>query len=205
MSTHCDRELIPSQPAVGRLQPKALLFFLAGLGGLMLLFRAHFVLFLAKGESMEPGLRSGDLVLVDRQAYRTTEPRRGDIVVARKGNELIVKRVVGLPGEEVELLQGKLQINRRPLAETYAVEPGWLNVRSGRLLADRYALLGDNRSVSSAVSVHAVVAKDEIVGRVIQSFRCWPDWLPPRFHQSTETAVAANQGTRDRGDGPAGS
>jgi signal peptidase I len=140
----------------------------------LLVFRAHFSLFIAKGESMLPGLRSGDLVLVDKLAYRAKDPERGDIVVAREGNDLIVKRVVGLPSEEVELRQGKLLVNQRPLAEEYAVEPGWLSLRRGRLLEDRYALLGDNRSVSSTVFVHAVVSKDQIVGKVIHSLRLWP-------------------------------
>jgi signal peptidase I len=153
---------------------KGLLIFAGGLIGLLLLFRAHFAVFIAKGESMNPGLRSGDLVLVDKLAYRAKDPERRDIVVAREGNDLIVKRVVGLAGEEVELRQGKLYVNQRQYAEEYAVEPGWLSLRRGRLLEDRYALLGDNRSVSSSVFVHAVVSKDQILGKVIYSLRLWP-------------------------------
>jgi len=111
---------------------------------------------------------------VDRLAYRAKDPQRGDIVVAREGNDLIVKRVVGLPGEEVELQQGKLYINQRPLAEEYDVEPGWLSLGKGRLLEDKYALLGDNRSVSSSVFVHTVVSKDQILGKVVYSLHLRP-------------------------------
>jgi len=153
---------------------KTLLLFASCLIGLLLVFRAHFSLYIAKGESMLPGLRSGDLVLVDKLAYEAKDLKRGDIVVAREGNDILVKRVVGLPGEEVELRQGKLYVNRRPLAEEYAVEPGWLSLGKGRLLEDRYALLGDNRSVSGSVFVHAVVAKDQILGKVVYSLRLWP-------------------------------
>jgi signal peptidase I len=153
---------------------KGLLIFASCLIGLLLVFRAQFVLSIAKGESMHPGLRSGDLVLVDKLAYRTASPERGDIVVAREGNDLIVKRVVGLPSEEVELRRGELYINQLPLAEEYAVEPGWLSLGRGRLLEDKYALLGDNRSVSSSVFVHAVVAKDQVLGKVVYSLRLWP-------------------------------
>jgi signal peptidase I len=153
--------------------------------GLLLLFRAHFVLYIAKGESMMPGLRSGDLVLVDRLAYRAEQPKRGDIVVARDRGDLIVKRVVGLPGEEVELREAKLYVNRLPLAEDYAVEPGQLSLRKGRLFGDKYALLGDNRSVPVSLSVHAVASKDQIVGRVIHSVHLWPGWLRPGFNQAT--------------------
>jgi len=169
---------------------KGLLVLASGLIGLLLVFRAHFGLYIAKGESMHPGLRSGDLVLVDKLAYRAKDPERGDIVVAREGNDLIVKRVVGLPGEAVELRQGRLYVNQRPLAEGYAVEPGWLSLRRGRLLEDRYALLGDNRSVSSSVFVHAVVSKDQILGRVIQSVRLWPGWWRSELDQSAEIARA---------------
>ena len=153
---------------------KVLLVPAIGLIGLLLAFRAHFTLYIAKGESMLPGLQSGDLVLVDKRTYRAENPKRGDIVVARERDELIVKRVVGLPGEEVELRQGGLYVNQRPLAEGYAVEPGWLNLRRGRLLEDRYALLGDNRSVSGPVFVHAIVSKDQILGKVIHSVSLWP-------------------------------
>lgn len=176
MNVHCDQTR--HRPPVAC---KTLLIFACALIALVV-FRTHYSLYLAKGESMLPGLHSGDLVLVDKLAYRTTEPERGDIVVARDRDDLVVKRVVGLPGEEVEVLQGKLRINRRPFAEAYAVERGRLNLRRGRLLEDRYALLGDNRSVSSFTVVHAVVAKEQIVGKVVRSLRLWPDGWTPSSH-----------------------
>ena len=145
--------------------------------GLLLLFRTHFELCIAKGESMLPGLRSGDLVLVDKLAYRGKEPERGDVVVARVRGELIVKRVVGLPGEAVEVLQGKLRVNQHGLAEAYGVKPGWLNLRRGRLLEGKFALLGDNRAVASSLSVHAVATKDQIVGKVVRAVHLRPGWM----------------------------
>lgn len=175
---------------------KGLLIFAGGLVGLLLVFRAHFAVFVAKGESMLPGLRSGDLVLVDKLAYRAKDPERGDIVVAREGDGLIVKRIVGLPGEEVELRLGELFVNQRPLAEDYAVEPGWLSLGKGRLLEDKYALLGDNRAVSSSVLVHAIVSKDQILGKVIHSVRLWPDWLRPDYDHAADASVAARPNHR---------
>ncbi len=169
-----------------------LLLFASGLIGLSLVVRAHFVLSIAKGESMLPGVRSGDLVLVDKLAYRGKNPERGDIVVAREGNDLIVKRIVGLPGEEVELRQGKLYVNQRSLTEAYAVEPGWLSLRKGRLLEDRYALLGDNRSVSDSVFVHAVVSKDQILGKVIHSLRLGRAAIRPTVKEVSQNSYAAN-------------
>lgn len=154
--------------------PHRLLLLTGGLLVLLLIVRAHFGLCVARGESMLPSLESGDFVLVDKLAYQHAPPERGDIVVARVGSELIVKRVVGLPGEEVELRQGQLFVNQRPLAEDHAVKPGWLSLRRGRLLADKYALLGDNRSLPVSVSVHAVAAPPQLIGKVIFSARLWP-------------------------------
>jgi signal peptidase I len=159
---------------------KKSLLLIAGLIGLLLCLRSHFSLCLVKGESMLPSLRSGDLLLVDSFAYRRAGPERGDIVVARNQHGLIVKRVVGLPGEDVELRQGELLVNRLPVAEGYSVEPGWLSLRRGRLFDHRYALLGDNRSLPVILSVHAVVAKDQILGKVVHSLRLWPGWRSSR-------------------------
>ena len=157
----------PARPRFPRL--RGLWLLAGGLIVLGLILRAQFLPCIAKGESMLPALHSGALLLVDKRAYKTKLPARGDIVVARTGHDLIVKRVVGLPGEEIEVRRGILYINQRPFAEPYPVEPGSLSLRRGRLLEDKYALLGDNRSVSSSLAVHAVVSKDLIVGKVIRS------------------------------------
>jgi signal peptidase I len=150
----------------------------AGLLALLAFGRAHFRLCLVQGDSMLPGLRPADLLLVDKHAYRDAEPQRGDVVVASNGTELLVKRVVGLPGEEIELRLGELYVDDAIRAEPYSVASGTLSLRKGRLLPDRYALLGDNRSVSVAASVHAIVAKDQIVGKAILS--CRLGWEPGR-------------------------
>lgn len=140
-----------------------------GLMALLALARTQFTLCLVKGGSMLPGLRSGDVLLVDKRAYRTAAPARGDIVVARDRQSLIIKRVVGLPGEEVELRWGELHINGVPQAEAYALTSGWLSLGKGRLFADRYALLGDNRAFPDSVSTHAVVPKERILGKVVHT------------------------------------
>lgn len=149
-------------------------FLLVGLAALLAFGRARFSLSLVQGDSMLPGLRSGDLLIVDHWAYRAADLERGDLVVAKSGSELLVKRVVGLPGEELELRLGELYVNRLAYAEYYPVEPGRLSLRSGRLFEDRYALLGDNRDVNVPTSVHAIVSKHQIVGKVVHSLRLWP-------------------------------
>lgn len=163
-------------PHPGAAVATRLVLLAAGLAVLLLL-HAQFRLALVVGDSMLPGLRTGDLLVLDKRAYRAAAPRRGDVVVARHGRELIVKRVVGLPGEEVALKLGRLYINGLPLAERQPVQPGFLSISPGRLLSSKFALLGDNRDVGVYQAVHAVVAKDQIVGKVI-----WPRHrsVPPR-------------------------
>jgi signal peptidase I len=136
--------------------------------GLILCLRSRFELVVVAGESMRPTLRQGGLLILNRHAYATADPRRGDIVVAAHQGDFIVKRVVGLPGEEVEVRMGVLYINGMPFAERHSIVPGPLTIAKGRLLAGRFALLGDNRSTSEVV--HAVEPKDKIAGKVIFAF-----------------------------------
>src|SRR5262249_17813688 len=82
-----------------------------GLICLLFVLRHHFSFALAIGDSMQPTLNSGDVLLVYRTAYAHVNPQRGDIILARVDDELVVKRVVGLPGEEVEVKSGALYIN----------------------------------------------------------------------------------------------
>jgi signal peptidase I len=139
------------------------------------LLRTQYCLTLVSGESMEPGLRTGDLLLVDQLAYRDAAPKRGDIILSHSPTGLIVKRVVGLPGEWIELRQGRLYIDDLPLAESYDIELGMLSLGKGRLFDEKYGVLGDNRSVPSSLSVHAIIARDQIVGKVIRSIRLRPN------------------------------
>jgi len=132
-----------------------------------LLFRSTYLITVVSGESMLPTLQSGDLLLVDKRAYAQVELTRGDMVVARYAGGLIVKRVVGLSGEEVEVKQGGLYVNGRRVNENYTIHRGDLYVGQGKLLPGDFATLGDNRAVSSATAVHPVITKADILGKVV--------------------------------------
>ena len=139
-------------------------------GGVLLLLgllRVCFSLTFVVGGSMTPTFASGDLLVVDKLAYRNREPQRGDIVVARYRTGLIIKRIVGLPAEEVEVKLGAVYINRVKVVESYPVAPGELNIGSGRLEEGKYALLGDNRDINKSSPVHAIMPRQRIVGKVI--------------------------------------
>ncbi len=143
---------------------------LAILGALIVLglaFHSHYTLAIVSGTSMLPTLKPGDVLLVDKRAYKRIEPHRGDVIVAKYSGELIVKRVVGLPGEEVEVRNGRLYINNRLMQEGYQVGQGTLYVEKGNLLEGDFATLGDNRAVSPASAIHPIVTKADILGKVV--------------------------------------
>ena len=143
---------------------------MAGLATVLLLAQAHFRLALVSGDSMQPELRTGDLLLIDKRAYRTRDPQRGDVVLAQCGQDLIVKRVVGLPGEKVELRRGHVYVNGSALAERYAIRSGSLNISPGVLFRGKYALLGDNRDMDLSQVAYPVVSREQVVGKVVWPF-----------------------------------
>ncbi|MDO8532860.1 MAG: signal peptidase I [Dehalococcoidia bacterium] len=129
------------------------------------------------GDSMAPALTAGQYVLVSRLAYRVRAPARGDIVVARepvRPNVLCVKRIAGLPGDEVRQERGRLWLNGRLVDDT---DTGGLpeNVTASfqwRLGDDEYMVLGDNRRDSRDSRAFGPVKRGHILGKVW--FRYWP-------------------------------
>lgn len=117
---------------------------------------------LVTGHSMQPTLRPGSIMGLNKLAYRFGPPGRRDLVAICTGRELIVKRIVGLPGEEVRADGGVFYINGRPLAEPYVQFKGADDIAPGRLGANRFLVAGDNRQET----LIAVVSLDRIVGRV---------------------------------------
>jgi signal peptidase I len=130
---------------------------------------------LVEGDSMRPTLLPGQRVAVgplDRP------PRRGDLVVVRRpltgGGLEVVKRVVGLPGERVRLVAGRLEIDGVEVAEPYlaagaAGAEGDLDVRLGE---DQYLVLGDHRAASTDGRDFGPVPAAALTGRV--RFAYWP-------------------------------
>lgn len=130
--------------------------------------------FIVKGASMEPNFYDSEYLIVDELTYRFRVPERGEIVVFRPPNhedQFYIKRVIGLPGETVEVRNGKVTIfndeypNGVLLQETYIAE-----VTQGKervtLGVEEYFLLGDNRDASLDSRYFGAVSIDSIVGRV---------------------------------------
>lgn len=133
------------------------------------------------GDSMLPTLETGQFVLVERVTYRFSEPRRGDIVVfeyPRAPQEDFVKRVIGLPGETVEIQGGSVYINGNPLVEPYVAGQQTLSYRPIRITlgADEYFVMGDNRAASSDSRTWGPLPRRNIIGRAWLSY-----WPPSRW------------------------
>ncbi len=107
------------------------------------------------GDSMKPVLSNGDVVLVNRIIYNATTPKRGDIIIFKpKGNENIhyyTKRIIGLPGETVEIMENRIYIDGEKLEEEYEttdIDDVGIVTEKVTLAGDEYFVLGDNRASS---------------------------------------------------------
>ena len=125
--------------------------------------------------SMEPTLHEGQYLIVSKIAYWVHGPERGDIIVLDPPNgrsEIpYIKRVIGLPGEKVEVRDGRVWVDGIALNEPYISGPPSY-VESRVLRTDEYLVLGDNRNNSSDSHIWGVLPRENIIGKSI--FRYWP-------------------------------
>ena len=127
------------------------------------------------GQSMSETLESGDEILVNRFIYKVSDPKPNDIIVfLPNGNEkshYYVKRVIGLPGETVEIVDGKVYINGSdtPLEEPYLPEPMEGSYGSYTVPEGSYFMLGDNRNNSRDARYweNKFVKKEKIIAKVL--------------------------------------
>lgn len=131
--------------------------------------------FIVEGESMSPKFHTNDYLIVDKISYRFSAPKRGDIIVFKYPNDTsvnYVKRVIGLPGDRVEITGGHVTVNSKQLQESYissSVVTQMLNGRSQEgfnVPADNYFVLGDNRPNSSDSREWGFMPKPDLIGRV---------------------------------------
>ena len=131
--------------------------------------------FIVSGASMSPTFETGEYLVIDQVTYRFDVPERGDVIVFRFPNDpskFFIKRIIGLPGEVVELANGYTTITNPVTDETIRLdEPYLITDRTDdhittTLDADDYFVMGDNRSASSDSRVWGPVPRKDIVGRV---------------------------------------
>jgi signal peptidase I len=129
------------------------------------------------GQSMEPSLHSDQRLIVEKVSYRLHGPRRGDVVVfsaPQQSEELLIKRVVGLPGETVEIRDGKVYINGTSLDEPYLDQKTRGHLESMVVPPLHVFVLGDNRSFSNDSRAFDAVPIRNILGRA------WFSYWPPK-------------------------
>jgi len=124
--------------------------------------------FYVKGQSMEPNFHDNEYLIINEIGYRLNLPERGDIIVfkyPKNPSEFYIKRIIGLPGEKIEIKDNKIYINDLILNETYLIEntSGSININ---LQEDEYFVLGDNRDASSDSRSWGILDKSLIIGRV---------------------------------------
>ena len=130
--------------------------------------------FIVKGESMIPNFQQGDYLIVDEISYRFSSPQRGDVIVfkyPKDTTQKFIKRIIGLPGETVEVKDGKVTIykdnSNHVLNEKYLPNPsvtiGTLKLSLG---IDEYFVLGDNREFSYDSRAWGSVPLKNIIGKV---------------------------------------
>jgi signal peptidase I len=127
------------------------------------------------GSSMQPGLENGQRLIVVKAVYHFKAPERGDIVIIHPPvapENQWVKRVIGLPGDTVEVKNGVVYVNQKPLDEPYIKDAPHYVLSPYEVPADNYFVMGDNRNNSSDSHLRWTVAREDIVGEVW--LRIWP-------------------------------
>ncbi|MEO8892165.1 MAG: signal peptidase I [Coleofasciculaceae cyanobacterium] len=133
--------------------------------------------------SMLPTLEVNDRLMVDKLSYHWSNPQRGDIVVFSPTEELkrqhfkdtFIKRLIGLPGEKVEIKQGRVYINDRLLPEKYISEKLTYQWGPVTVPPDSYLMMGDNRDNSYDGRYWGFVPRSNVIGKAVVRF-----WSPDR-------------------------
>jgi signal peptidase I len=127
--------------------------------------------------SMEPNFHEGQRVVVNKAAYWSWigHPHRGDVIVlkAPNGNEGdFIKRVIGLPGDTVEVIRGAVYVNDVKLDEPYVIRSFTYSMEKTTVPEGSYFVLGDNRDVSNDSHRWGPLPGDNIIGKVFVIY--WP-------------------------------
>jgi signal peptidase I len=147
-------------------------------------------------ESMEPTLMVGDGIVVNRLSYLNDAPERGDVVVFYSdeyNGEKLIKRVIGIPGDVIDIENGSVYVNGCKLVESYAcgvTNPSLSEVSHYEVPEDSVFLLGDNRefSADSRWWENPYISYDDIVGKAV--FQYSMDWADNGFYARTVESIA---------------
>lgn len=126
-------------------------------------------------QSMEPTLEPGQLLILEKVSYYFHPPQRGDIVVFRlRGdpNNHLIKRVIALPGETLEIMDGRVYIDGQLLKEPYEAQPTYPDMAPRVIPAGTLFVMGDNRALSNDSRSFGPVPLSDVIARAW--VRYWP-------------------------------
>jgi signal peptidase I len=126
------------------------------------------------GYSMVPTLQNGELVIVNRLSYKFSKPKIGDVIVFRfpkNPQQEYIKRIIGLPGDLVEVHSGRVMVNGKVIDEPYISEPPAYSTKASVPQNSLY-VLGDNRNNSSDSHAWGPVPFEYVIGKAV--FVYWP-------------------------------
>ena len=150
--------------------------------------------FRVEGMSMEPSFHDGQFLLINKLSYKLGEAERGDVIVFRFPNDPsrdFIKRIIGLPGETIEIRNGQVYINGQLTPTMATINEASYNSGPTTIGPDALYVLGDNRPNSSDSHAWGTVPLDLVIGKVILSY--WPpkNWglvkhgIPPQSTTSS--------------------
>jgi signal peptidase I len=127
------------------------------------------------GLSMAPHIASGEIVLINTMAYKMREPARGDIIAFHHDgptSETFIKRVIGLPGDRIEIRRGTVLVNGTALNEPYVQFPDGHTYAAVVVPQGSLYVLGDNRADSEDSRAFGFVPQNQVMGRAVAGI--WP-------------------------------
>ncbi|MDO8555385.1 MAG: signal peptidase I [bacterium] len=132
--------------------------------------------FIVRGASMEPTYENGEYLVVDEFSYHFRSPQRGEVIVFRfpeDTSKIFIKRIIGLPGEKVEILDNQIHIYNKDFTNGFLLKESYIGEFNAMITADmaiilnsdEYFVLGDNRPASSDSRLWGSLKQNLIIGR----------------------------------------
>jgi len=139
-----------------------------------------------EGSSMMPNIQSREYIMANKASYRSSEPQRGQVIIFDPPFESprpFIKRVIGLPGETVEIRDGRVYVNDQPLEEPDTIPYPTYEMAPVEIPENEYFVLGDNRNSSRDSSDGWTVPGDNIIGKAWFTYWPPPEWgLVRHYH-----------------------
>ena len=152
--------------------------------------------------SMEPNVHEGECIMVNKVSYHSSGPQRGEVIIFNPPFESeypFIKRIIGLPGETVEIKDEKVFIDGTPLEEEYIMAPPNYTMPATEVPETEYFVLGDNRNNSNDSHNSWTVPRDNIIGKAW--FTYWPPnkwgvvkhYSYPELNETSEQEMMVSQ------------